>query len=95
MSLESVLTTDFAKAFILALVISFILTCYVIRKKKIKWKNNLMDGFVAWTITTSICITIIFAVVPAFFYLLCGNWVNTPWAVLVDIATDGLIKQKF
>ena len=111
MSVESVLSTDFAKIFFSTLCISFILTYYVIRKKKIKWRTNLMDCFAAWVITASICVTFVFAIIPAFCYLLCGNWLNTPWAVLVDyqqrfftflgttlifvIAVEGLIKMKF
>ena len=84
MGLESVLSTDFAKAFLLAVFISLLTWFYFLRKKKISIRKNIMKAFVIWTISISISVTFIFAVVPSFCYLLCGHWETTTWVVLVD-----------
>ena len=70
-----------------------------------------MGALTLFFVTFGICFSFVFAVIPTFCYLACGNWDNTPWAVLVDyqprfftfvgsvyitfVAIDGLIKAKF
>jgi len=84
MAFDTVFSTVFSQAFIVSILFSFIPWFYYIRKKKVNIMKNSMTAFVIWTIAISICVTLVFAVVPTFCYLLCGDFSNTPWAVLVD-----------
>ena len=111
MVFDSVLSSDFAWAFIIAVLLSLIPWYYLLHKKKINIVKSSMTAFVLWTVSISVCVTILFAVVPTFCYLLCGNYTNTPWAVLADyqprffafigsmfllmIAVNGLVKGRF
>jgi len=111
MGLNSVFSTDFAWAFTIAVILSLFPWFYFIRKKKISIGKNTMIAFIIWTVSVSVCVTVIFAVIPTFCYLLCGNFTNTPWAILSDyqprffafigsmfilvIAINGLNKGKF